>query len=76
MKSRKYPIQDRIVLELSALGSQNIRVSAKETPYPIVHLLKEFEMARYEELDTQKRVKEADHCLNALEYGFEPIQYR
>lgn len=76
MKSRKYPIQDRIVLELSALGSQNIRVSAKETPYPVVHLLKEFEMARYEELDTQKRVKEADHCLNALEYGFEPIQYR
>ena len=46
MKSRKYPIQDRIVLELSALGSQNIRVSAKETRYPVVHLLKEFEMAR------------------------------
>ena len=49
-----YSIQARIVLERPAVGSQNIRVSAKETPSPVVHSLQEFETARYEALATQQ----------------------
>lgn len=40
------------------------------------NLLQEFELAHYEETETQKRAKENDHSLNAFEYAIEPIMYK
>ncbi|MEG1312737.1 MAG: hypothetical protein RSD40_00310 [Bacilli bacterium] len=35
----------------------------------------DLEMSAYEDIETQKRIKKYDHCLNALEYGCETFQY-
>lgn len=67
---RKYPIQDRIVFLLAVLGSHYFR---QDTLCRQLH--SDLEMASYEDIETQKRMKKYDHCLNALEYACEPFQY-
>lgn len=67
---KKYPIQDRIVFLLAVLGSHYFRQD------PLCKQLhSDLEMSAYEDIETQKRIKKYDHCLNALEYGCETFQY-
>lgn len=70
-KCRKYPIQDRIELTIHLLGANYLRISNSCST-----LFKEFELAHYEETETQKRAKENDHALNAFEYAIEGVMYK
>lgn len=71
IKCRKYPIQDRIELTTNLMGGQWLRIDKD-----CKNLINEFELAHYEETETQKRAKENDHSLNAFEYAIEPVMYK
>lgn len=71
IKCRKYPIQDRIELTTNLMGGQWLRIAPE-----CKNLFNEFELAHYEETETQKRAKENDHSLNAFEYAIEPVMYK
>lgn len=40
------------------------------------NLMNEFELAHYEETETQKRTKANDHSINAFEYAIEGVMYK
>lgn len=71
IKCRKYPIQDRIELTTNLMGGQWLRIDPS-----CKNLLQEFELATYEEVETQKRTKANDHSINAFEYAIEGVMYK
>lgn len=71
VRCKKFNINDRIELTLSAMYRHQIRLGDN------VKLLKEeMELSYYEDTYTQKRAKENDHSLNAFEYGIEPFMFK
>lgn len=71
IKCRKYPIQDRIELTTNLMGGCWLRIDKS-----CKNLMNEFELAHYEETETQKRSKSNDHSINAFEYAIEGVMYK
>lgn len=71
IKCRKYPIQDRIELTTNLMGGCWLRIDPS-----CKNLMNEFELAHYEETETQKRTKSNDHSINAFEYAIEGVMYK
>lgn len=71
IQCRKYPIQDRIEVTAALMGGQWLRIHPD-----CKNLFREFELASYEEIETQKRKKENDHSINAFEYAIEGVMYK
>ena len=68
IKCKKLPITDRIEVTLSLMSRGKLRFANS-----VKVLKQEMELAQYAEIETQKRVKKNDHCLNAFEYAIEPL---
>lgn len=71
IKCRKYPIQDRVELTTNLMGGHWLRINPE-----CKNLFMEFELARYDDTEQQKRIKENDHSINAFEYAIEGVMYK
>lgn len=69
---KKYPTEDRISAVLALLGSGKFRVNQVRCK----NLIRELEFSHYDDKGDKKRIKENDHSINAMEYGFEPIMHK